>query len=174
MRIKQIGLGAAALASVATLAFAGPASAAAANSVPTTNYQLCGNVYKGTWNSNSAPPSGSGSTGVAGVTITGNLYDPTSATPTVPVFTGTSTATDANGKYCVNANSSLSDVVVNNGGYVELTLNTPTLPTTTPPTTVTSANPWSNAGTTHIGTSTFLAHKHLIWLSAYNFHFTVS
>lgn len=167
MGIKKIGLGAAVLTSAATLAFAGVASATAAvNSVPTVDYQLCGNVYSGASLAyNAAPPSGA--QGVAGVVVKGVIS-------TASGTTYSSLPTDAEGRYCITAPSTMvSDVL--GGATVTLTADPATLPS--PFTTITN-NPWKSAsgifGTSNIGTGIFLLHKVSGFDSANNFHFLVS
>lgn len=165
MGIKRIGIASVALAGAAALAFSGTASAATATrAAATANYQLCGTVWDDEdgakpWKEFGAPPSGA--QGVAGVTISGTVGG-TAITP----LAGSTNPTDANGRFCLQANNTLADQVI--GGADVVLYATPPAGWTN-----TSPSPWANASGPSISASTFLAHIQFPYQSARDFHFTV-
>ncbi|WP_182358391.1 hypothetical protein [Tomitella gaofuii] len=153
------------LATAMVFAGTGIASAAVVNSVPSADYQVCGNVYENAGWVKNAPPPGDAQ-GVKGAEVTATLYDSGDAF----VLSGSDT-TDSDGAYCVEGDETLVNTVTS-GGYVVLEVTS--LPAGY---TVTSDNPWEPGGlfsSTHVGAVTFLAHKYSGLDSAYQFHFTVS
>ncbi|WP_305093606.1 carboxypeptidase-like regulatory domain-containing protein [Prescottella sp. R16] len=92
-------------ASVAALTALGTGVAQAVTpEKPTADYQVCGNVLD------------SSGAGVAGVAVSGELYD---SSDTVVTGAIASTTTNANGGYCLQGNSGMVGTVTS-GGYVKL------------------------------------------------------
>ncbi|BCF86327.1 hypothetical protein ABIE52_006947 [Rhodococcus sp. OAS809] len=112
MKVKNKAMVAGVLAGAAAMTVLGTGVAQAADPQwPSANYQLCGNVRD------------SGGAGVGGVSISGDLYDPT-VSSTVPVASypipPATVTTAADGGYCLQGASSLVNVIQNNGGWVKL------------------------------------------------------
>ncbi|WP_182348483.1 hypothetical protein [Tomitella gaofuii] len=148
MSAKKVLVGAAAGAGASLVLFSGVASAAPAQEGdPTGDNQLCGMV------------STSSGDGVANVVIHGTLNG---------VALPNSATTNSDGSYCVVADQTLADEVID-GGIVNLYA--------TPPAgvTITSPNPWETLlGSPDIDQWVFLAHLDDTYTSAVGFNFTAS
>ncbi|MGO4204834.1 hypothetical protein AB4Z09_24465 [Rhodococcus sp. TAF43] len=162
MSVKMIGTGAAALASAAILAFAGPVQAAATAAVPTGDNQLCGNAYvNAPWVDGRPPVT---AMGLADVTVTAVQYGTTTWS--------NSAVTDSDGRYCIQGTPTMA-LDIANGAYLILSV-------TAAPAghSITSANPWKSLTgipTTHIGAAIFfVSHKAPPYDSAQYFNFTMS
>jgi hypothetical protein len=146
--VKKMGLGAAVLASAASLAFAGAAQAVVIDQVPTGDLQLCGNVVDSSGN------------GVANVPIDGWLTSNPSSH-----FPGTPTLTNSQGGYCIQATTAQGIAVQFMGDSVNIHAHG-TLPgsyTTLTPTV-----------TMPINSTAFAALKHPTWNSAWKVNFVIS
>lgn len=164
MNLTRIGIGAAALASAATLGLATTATAAVTNQLPSSPYQVCGNVYTSAsngWGANSAPPSDA--VGVSGAQVRGYLFNSSNVDVTPSGLTNPVT-TNSNGGYCFQGNSSLVSTVSGGGHVVLEVVSLPGTLTATPA-------PWAA-----IDAGTFLSHADWVGITltpnaAHNFHF---
>lgn len=145
---QKIGFGAAALASAASLAFAGAAQATVIDEVPTGDLQLCGNVVDASGN------------GVANVPIDGWLTsDPSSH------FPSSATLTNSQGGYCIQATTAQGIAVQFLNDSVNLHAHG------TLPGSYTTLTP---SVTLPIDATAFAALKHPTWNSAWKVNFVIS
>lgn len=142
VKMKMATAGAIAGFAIAGVLGTGVANASVTNSVPTANYQLCGNVTDAASGWSSSGPSPSAAVGVPGLTVSGQLYN-SGGTPVSAVFTSPA-VTDVNGAYCVQGGSSMVSIVLA-GGYAKLWTDGANTP----------QNTWETTG---IYESDFLAH----------------